>query len=183
MSKIGKQPVTIPPGVQVSLERGGVLVKGPKGELWRAVPEKIKVKIEVGKAVVEAANSERQVRALHGLIRSLLANMVQGVTVGFQKTLELQGVGFRASLADNRLVLSVGYSHQVEITPPDGINFVVKENKIDVSGIDKALVGEIAAKIRLVRPVEPYKGKGVRYEGEVVRRKAGKAGKVGTGGA
>lgn len=182
MSKIGKQPVIIPVSVQVKLERGGVAVEGPKGQLWQKVPAKVKVNIGADKAVVEVADSERQTRALHGLIRSLLANMVQGVTEGYQKVLELQGVGFRASLTGEKLVLSVGYSHSVEIEPPEGISLSVKENKITVSGIDKALVGEIAAKIRAARPAEPYKGKGIRYEGETIRRKAGKAGKVGTGG-
>ncbi|MDP2671818.1 MAG: 50S ribosomal protein L6 [bacterium] len=181
MSKIGKQPVVIPSAVQISLDRGGVSVVGPKGELWQKVPSEVKVEVETGAAKVSVGSEEKRVKALHGLIRSLIANMVQGVSEGFSKTLELSGVGFRATLQGEKLVLSVGYSHQVEIDPPEGIVFLVKENKITVSGIDKQLVGEVAAKIRKVRPAEPYKGKGIKYEGEQIRRKAGKAGKVGTG--
>jgi len=183
MSKIGKQPVEFPETVQVDLDRGGVNVKGPKGELWQKLPMKVKVKLEDKKIVVSVTDEERQTRALHGLIRSLLANMVKGVTEGYQKTLELSGVGFRASLSGENLVLSVGFSHQVEVKPPPGIKFSVIENKITVAGIDKALVGEMAAKIRAVRPAEPYKGKGIKYEGEIIRRKAGKAGKAGATGS
>lgn len=179
MSKIGKQPVLIPNGVTLSLDRGGVSVVGPKGELWQKVPSGVKVTIADGQAQVSVGSDEKSIKALHGLIRSLLANMVTGVTEGFQKTLELSGVGFRAILQGEKLVLSVGYSHQVEIEPPAGIKFSIKENKITVSGIDKQLVGEVAANMRKVRPAEPYKGKGIKYEGEIIRRKAGKAGKAG----
>lgn len=181
MSKIGKQPVEIPGNVTVSLERGGVAVVGPKGQLWQKFAPQVKLALEPSKATFTVTSEEKTVKALHGLSRSLLANMVKGVTDGYQKTLEISGVGFRANLAGEKLVLAVGFSHPVEIDPPEGIKFSVKENKVTVEGIDKQLVGEIAAKIRLVRPAEPYKGKGIKYEGEVIRRKAGKAGKVGSG--
>jgi large subunit ribosomal protein L6 len=165
--------------VQAVEDRGGLNVRGPKGELWQKLPAKISIEVADKKIVVRAADEERQTKALHGLTRSLIANMVRGVTDGYQKVLELSGVGFRANLTGNNLVLAVGFSHPVEIVPPEGITFTVKENKITVAGIDKALVGEMAAKIRAVRPAEPYKGKGIKYEGETIRRKAGKAGKTG----
>lgn len=182
MSKIGKQPVIVPTSVTVALERGGVAVAGPKGQLWQKFSPQVKVDLNPGQIEVKVDSEEKSVKALHGLTRSLLANMVKGVSEGYQKTLELSGVGFRASVQGEKLVLTVGFSHPVEIEAPEGIRFSTKDNKITVEGIDKQLVGEIAAKIRGVRPAEPYKGKGIKYEGEQIRRKAGKAGKVGSGG-
>jgi large subunit ribosomal protein L6 len=181
MSKIGKQPVLIPSNVTVSLERGGVAVAGPKGDLFQKFSPEVKINHGEDQIAVTVASEEKRIKALHGLTRSLLANMVKGVSEGYQKTLELSGVGFRSSLQGEKLVLTVGFSHQVEIDAPEGIRFLVKENKITVEGIDKQLVGETAAKIRAIRPAEPYKGKGIKYEGEQIRRKAGKAGKVGSG--
>ncbi len=183
MSKIGKLPVEYEGNVQVEFERGGVSIKGPKGELWQKIPTKVKVTLADKKILVSVADEESTSKALHGLIRSLIANMVKGVTEGYSKTLELSGVGFRASVSGEKLALAVGFSHPVEITPPAGITFSVKENKITVTGIDKALVGEISAKVRAIRPAEPYKGKGIKYEGEIIRRKAGKAGKAGASGS
>lgn len=180
MSRIGKQPIAIAKNVELSIDGGTVRVKGPKGELVRTFPEGIGVALEDGKAVVTRPNDEKQSRALHGLSRSLLNNMVIGVSDGFTKTLELQGVGYRATQAGPAISLAVGYSHPVEVSPPDGIQLEVEgTTKVHVRGIDKELVGQVAANIRKVRKPEPYKGKGIRYLGEYVRRKAGKAGKAG----
>ena len=166
--------------VEVNVEGSTVKVKGPKGELVRTFPEGISFNIDDGKINVVRPNDEKQSRALHGLSRSLLANMVTGVSDGFTKTLELQGVGYRATQAGQNVTLAVGYSHSVEVTPPDGIQLEVEgTSKVHVRGIDKELVGQVAANIRKVRKPEPYKGKGIRYLGEYVRRKAGKAGKAG----
>jgi len=180
VSRIGKQPISIPAGVEVRLEGNTVRVKGPKGELARTLHEAVQVTVDGGRVVVTRSSDEPQHRALHGLSRTLVANMVKGVTEGFERRLEISGVGYRASKQGEKLVLAMGYSHPVEMEPPPGIQFdVPAPTKISVRGIDKELVGEVAARIRRVRPVEPYLGKGIRYEDEVVRRKAGKAGKVG----
>jgi large subunit ribosomal protein L6 len=180
MSRIGRKPIRLPPGTQIEQTNGTVTVRGPKGELSWTVPATIMVNIHDGSIEVTRANDERKTRALHGLTRALLANMVMGVTEGFSKALEISGVGYRAQKIGDKLVLSVGYSHPVEITPPPGIELVVESpTRVVVRGIDKQLVGEMAARIRRVRKPEPYKGKGIRYENEVIRRKAGKTGKAG----
>jgi len=178
MSRIGKQPVTIPDGVTVEVSDGLVSVKGPGGELSQRVNPDMRVLVEGGEIRVERPSDERHHRALHGLTRSLIANMVEGVTSGYEKRLEIQGVGYRAALNGQDLELQVGFSHPVRVAPPAGIEFEVPApNRIVVRGIDKQLVGETAATIRKVRKPEPYKGKGIRYEGEYVRKKAGKAAK------
>ncbi len=177
MSRIGKSPVPLASGIDVKVDGQDVTVKGPKGTLERTFHERVAVVVEDGEARVERNDEERQTRALHGLSRALLANMVEGVSEGFRKELSIVGVGYRASLKGKNLELLVGYSHPVEIAAPDGITFEVPEQtRIVVSGIDKELVGQVAANIRKVRPPEPYKGKGIRYVDEYVRRKAGKAG-------
>jgi large subunit ribosomal protein L6 len=179
MSRIGKQPVAIPDGVTVEISSGLVRVKGPGGELSQRVNPDMRVRVEGGEVRVERPSDEREHRALHGLTRSLIANMVEGVTKGYEKRLEIQGVGYRAALNGQDLELQVGFSHSVKVTPPSGIEFEVPApNRIVVRGIDKQLVGETAATIRKVRKPEPYKGKGIRYEGEYVRKKAGKAAKA-----
>ncbi|MBX5475835.1 MAG: 50S ribosomal protein L6 [Clostridia bacterium] len=178
MSRVGRQPIPVPPGVTVKLEGRRVTVKGPQGELSHEVPERISVVQEDGKLLVRREDDERTTRALHGLTRSLLANMVTGVTAGFSKTLELVGTGYRASKQGNKLVLAVGFSHPVELDPPAGITIdVPAPNTIVVKGADKQAVGQVAARIREVRPPEPYLGKGIRYQGERIRRKVGKTGK------
>jgi large subunit ribosomal protein L6 len=180
MSRIGLQPITIPSGVDLNVADGLVTVKGPKGELHQRVHPDMVLSREDGTLRVSRPNDERQFRQLHGLTRTLIANMVQGVTAGYRKDLEILGVGYRAAMEGKTLVLNVGFSHPVRVEPPDGISFVVEgNNRVGILGIDKQLVGEQAAQIRRVRPPEPYKGKGIRYAGEQIRRKAGKAGKVG----
>jgi large subunit ribosomal protein L6 len=180
MSRIGKKPIPVPSGVDIRLEGQHVAVKGPKGELAWDFDPAIQIERQDGQLLVTRANDQPKVRALHGLTRSLVANMVEGVSKGFQKDLEISGVGYRAQKQGDKLVLSVGYSHPVEIEPPPGVTFVVENpTRIGVAGIDKQLIGEVAAKIRAVRKPEPYKGKGIRYAGEYVRRKAGKTGKTG----
>ena len=175
MSRIGKQPIEIPDGVNVAVDPGRVTVNGPLGELTQNVPARIKVEKHDGQLVVTRPTERGDDRALHGLTRSLVANMVEGVTSGFEKRLEIQGVGYRASLRGAALELNVGFSHPVVIDAPAGITFEVPTpNEIIVKGIDKQQVGEIAAEVRDVRPPEPYKGKGIRYQGEYVRRKVGK---------
>ena len=175
MSRIGKQPIEVPEGVTVDVGTGVVSVKGPKGELSQTVDRDMKVALDDGTLTVERPTDRGPHRALHGLTRSLLANMVEGVTNGYEKRLEIQGVGYRARLQGNALELSVGYSHAVAMPAPDGIEFEVpQQTEVIVRGIDKQLVGETAARIRRVRPPEPYKGKGIRYAGEHVRRKVGK---------
>ncbi|MBN1528391.1 MAG: 50S ribosomal protein L6 [Thermoleophilaceae bacterium] len=175
MSRIGKQPIPVPSGVEVAIEPDLVRVKGPKGELHERVDKDITVAQENGEIVVTRPTDRGEHRALHGLTRSLIANMVEGVTGGFEKRLEIQGVGYRAQLQGNKLVLALGYSHPVEITAPQGIEFEVPmPTRIVVRGISKQVVGETAANIRKQRPPEPYKGKGIRYEGEYVARKVGK---------
>jgi large subunit ribosomal protein L6 len=178
LSRIGKQPIAIPDGVTVEVDDGLVTVKGPGGELSQRVVRDLRVIVDGGEVRVERPSDERDHRALHGLTRSLIANMVEGVTKGYEKRLEIQGVGYRAALKGSELELQVGFSHPVTMSPPAGIEFEVPApNRIVVKGIDKQLVGEIAANVRKIRKPEPYKGKGIRYEGEYVRKKAGKAAK------
>lgn len=180
MSRIGRRPITVPSGVDVQVEPGLVRVKGPKGELSQSVSPMMSFERENGTLLVTRPSDERRARALHGLTRTLVANMVQGVTEGYKKDLEIRGVGYRAALEGQTLILTVGYSHPVRMEPPEGISFTVETpTRLSVNGISKELVGEEAARVRRVRPPEPYKGKGIRYVGEYVRRKAGKAGKVG----
>jgi large subunit ribosomal protein L6 len=175
MSRIGKQPIAVPSGVEVTIEPELVKVKGPKGELAERVNRDIDVKQENGEILVARPTDRGEHRALHGLTRSLIANMVEGVTNGFEKRLEIQGVGYRAQLQGNKLVLALGYSHPVELDAPEGIDFEVPQpTRVVVRGISKQVVGEVAANIRKARPPEPYKGKGIRYEGEHVMRKVGK---------
>jgi large subunit ribosomal protein L6 len=175
MSRIGKQPIETPDGVNVAVDPGRVTVNGPLGELTQKVPARIKIEKENGQLVVKRPTERGDDRALHGLTRSLVANMVEGVTNGFEKRLEIQGVGYRASLRGTALELNVGFSHPVVMDAPAGITFEVPtQSEIVIKGIDKQQVGEIAAEVRDVRPPEPYKGKGIRYQGEYVRRKVGK---------
>jgi large subunit ribosomal protein L6 len=175
MSRIGKQPIPVPSGVELTLEPELVRVKGPKGELQERVSRDMKIEQQDGQIVVTRPSDRRDHRALHGLTRTLVANMVQGVTNGFEKRLEIQGVGYRAALKGRDIELSVGYSHPVTIIAPAGIEFEVPQpTRITVRGSSKQAVGEVAARIRKVRPPEPYKGKGIRYEGEYVQRKVGK---------
>ena len=178
MSRIGREPVVIPAGVDVAINDGTVTVKGPKGTLSRTVHKNMSVEVKEGQVLVTRPNDEKENRALHGLTRSLIANMVEGVDKGFSKELEVNGVGYRAAKQGNNLVMNIGYSHQVIMPEVDGITIEVPApNKIIISGPDKQKVGQFAAEVREKRPPEPYKGKGIRYKGEFVRRKAGKAGK------
>lgn len=178
MSRIGKKPIAVPSEVKVDITGNVVKVKGPKGELTQEIHPTMILEQGAGQLVVKRPDEERQSRALHGLTRTLLANMVEGVTQGFSRNLEINGVGYRAVKQGRKLVLTLGYSHPVEIDPPTGVEFEVPApNRISVRGFDKQLVGQIAANVRAVRPPEPYLGKGVRYEGEVVKKKAGKTGK------
>jgi large subunit ribosomal protein L6 len=175
MSRIGRQPIELPSGVSVSISPGRVMVNGPLGELSQEVPQRMKVEQQDGSVLVSRPTDRGDDRALHGLTRSLIANMVEGVTKGFEKRLELQGVGYRAAMQGADLRLDVGYSHPVVIKAPQGISFEVPtQTEIVVKGVAKQQVGQIAAEIRKVRPPEPYKGKGIRYQGEYVRRKVGK---------
>jgi large subunit ribosomal protein L6 len=175
VSRIGKQPISVPDGVEVDVENELVTVKGPKGELRERVAREIDVRQEDGQILVARPTDRGEHRALHGLTRSLIANMVEGVTEGFEKRLEIQGVGYRAQLRGKAIELSVGYSHTVPVEAPEGIEFEVPQpTQIVVRGISKQEVGEMAARIRKVRPPEPYKGKGIRYQGEYVQRKVGK---------
>jgi large subunit ribosomal protein L6 len=176
MSRIGKAPITVPKGVTVDLKGNDVKVKGPKGELSRTIRPEIAIKMEDDKVVLSTIKDDRISRSLHGLSRTLVANMVKGVSDGFDKVLEMTGVGYRATMDGRKLVMALGYSHPVEIEPPQGLEIAVgKGNVITVTGIDKQAVGDLASFIREKRPPEVYKGKGVRYKGEVIRRKAGKA--------
>ena len=187
MSRIGRATISVPPKVQVTwTDENYVTVKGPKGELSYQVNPDLTLKLEDGTLTVTRPSESKRHKAMHGLYRSLVNNMVEGVTKGYTKQLEIHGVGYRAAKVGENLVIQVGYSHPVEVQPPDGISFTVdgvdpatKATRLSVSGIDKQLVGEVAAQIRRVRKPEPYKGKGIRYAGEAIRRKAGKAGKVG----
>lgn len=180
MSRIGKMPVSVPSGVSIEINGNRVTVKGPKGTLSQQFPAGMTFEQEGSVLLVQRQSDSRQHRAAHGLTRALLNNMVLGVSKGFTKTLEIEGVGYRAEMQGSTLVLNVGYSHPILFEPPQGIQYAVENrNKtIVVSGIDKQLIGELAARIRRTRPPEPYKGKGIRYTREVVRRKAGKTGKV-----
>ncbi len=178
MSRIGMMPVTVPSGVDIKIDGTHVTVKGSKGELTRDFHDRMSFEMEDGVIVVNRPDDTRESKALHGLSRALLNNMVVGVTDGFAKELEIQGVGYRAALKGKNVELQVGFSHSVTVEAPDGITFEVPEpTRINITGIDKEKVGQAAANIRKVRPPEPYKGKGIRYVGEYVRRKAGKAGK------
>ena len=179
MSRIGKMPITIPAGVEVKIEAGNlVTVKGPKGTLARKMADDMNIAIEEGQVVVTRPNDLKRSKSLHGLTRTLINNMVIGVTQGYEKTLEINGVGYRAAKSGKKLTLSLGYSHPVEMTDPEGIETVVDGTaKIIVKGIDKEKVGQFAAEIRTKRPPEPYKGKGIKYSDEYIRRKVGKTGK------
>lgn len=178
MSRIGKKPVDIPAGVEVNIKEGYIVVKGPKGELKQKLHDKVAVSVEDKQIVVNKKDETKLARSLFGLYRTLIANMVEGVVKGYEKRLEIVGVGYRAALKGKDLDLSLGFSHPVLVSPPEGIEFAVEgQQKIVVKGIDKQLVGQVAADIRKIRKPEPYKGKGVRYEGERIIRKAGKTGK------
>jgi large subunit ribosomal protein L6 len=187
MSRIGRAPISVPPKVQVTwTDENYVTVKGPKGELSYQVDPALTLNLENGKLTVSRPSDSKEHKAMHGLYRTLVNNMIEGVTKGYTKQLEIHGVGYRAAKVGENLVIQVGYSHPVEVQPPSGISFTIdgvdpatKATKLSVGGIDKQLVGEVAAQIRRVRKPEPYKGKGIRYAGEAIRRKAGKAGKVG----
>lgn len=180
MSRIGKMPITVPAGVTVTIENNFVTVKGPKGELSRQINKNMKLTLDNGVLIVERPSDEKEDRAMHGLSRTLINNMIIGVTQGFSKTLEINGVGYRAAKQGQNINFTLGFSHPVVKEPPAGITFEVPApNKIVVSGADKEVVGAVAAEIRTLRPPEPYKGKGIRYEGEFVRRKIGKAGAKG----
>jgi large subunit ribosomal protein L6 len=181
MSRIGKKPVSLPKGVQVTVDGQTVKVKGPKGELTRTFSPEISIEMENGQVLVKRPSDARQIRALHGTTRAIINNMVVGVADGFSKVLQVEGVGYRAEMKGKQLVMALGYSHPVPVDPPPGIAFAVDEKTrtITITGIDREQVGQVAAEIRAWRPPEPYKGKGLRYLGEHVRRKAGKAGKVG----
>jgi large subunit ribosomal protein L6 len=180
MSRIGRLPITVPPGVTVTIDGRAITVVGPKGTLSRELHPDMAVNQSEGSLLVERPDESKTHKELHGLTRTLVSNMVQGVTAGYRKGLEITGVGYRATLNGRKLQLNLGYSHPIEIDPPSGISFEVENpTRLAVVGIDKELVGQIAAKVRAMRKPEPYKGKGVRYAGEVVRRKAGKAGKIG----
>jgi len=179
MSRIGRMPITIPAGVTVDIRGGSVTVKGPKGELNRSLPTEMLTKLEGDTLTVSRPSDSKEHRSQHGLTRSLLANMVEGVSKGFEKNLEIVGVGYRAEKVGNKLVLRIGYSHPVEVNPLPGTTLDVEgNNRIKVSGINKEIVGEMAAEIRAIRPPDSYKGKGIRYAGEIVHLKPGKAGKV-----
>ncbi len=180
MSRIGLMPVVVPDGVDVKIKGSNVQVKGPKGELQHTFPADMEIKLDKGEVTVKRPTDEPNHRALHGMTRALINNMVVGVSSGFSKVLEVNGVGYRATLDGKILVLNVGYSHPVIVEPPEGIEFVVDERtrQIIIQGYDKQVVGHVAADIRKVRPPEPYKGKGIKYIDERIRRKAGKAGKV-----
>jgi large subunit ribosomal protein L6 len=180
MSRIGKLALALPAGVEADVQANEVHVKGPKGELRQRFLEHVAVTVADGKISVERQGNEKSHRAAHGLTRTLIGNMIEGVTKGFRKSLEIQGVGYRAAKNANRLNLTLGFSHPVAYEGPQGVTFTVEgTNKIHVDGIDKQQVGQVAAEIRGLRPPEPYKGKGIRYEGEIVRKKLGKAGKAG----
>ena len=177
MSRIGKRPIAIPAGVEVTLDGNDVRVKGPRGELSRRLHRDVIVRRENGEIVVERPSDQPEHRSLHGLSRTLVANMVEGVTTGFTKVLEIVGVGYRAETKPFGLTLALGYSHPIDYRAPEGITLrAVNPTTVEVSGTDKEVVGQVAAEIRSLRPPEPYKGKGVKYQGEVIRRKAGKAG-------
>ena len=179
MSRVGRMPITVPPGVVLSIKQNEVTVSGPKGELCRRFQPDMSITLNNNSLLVSRPSDSKVHRSLHGLTRSLLANMVEGVTTGFEKNLEIVGVGYRAEKADDKLVIRVGYSHPVEVSPLPGVSLAVEgANRIKVTGISKEVVGEMAAKIRAIRPPDAYKGKGIRYAGELVHLKAGKAGRT-----
>ena len=179
MSRIGRMPITVPPGVVVSIRKDDVTVAGPKGELRRRFSPDMSIALHDDSLIVSRPSDSKVHRSLHGLTRSLLANMVEGVTEGFEKNLEIVGVGYRAEKSGDKLIIRVGFSHTVEVAPLPGVSLAVEGvNRIKVTGINKEIVGEMAAEIRAIRPPDAYKGKGIRYAGEVVRLKAGKAGKA-----
>ncbi|MEJ2757883.1 MAG: 50S ribosomal protein L6 [Anaerolineales bacterium] len=180
MSRVGRLPIEVPSGVDVEIKGTHVRVKGPKGELSHTFPPVVKITQDDGMVKVDRISDEKYHRSMHGTARAVINNMVEGVTKGFEKFLEINGVGYRAEMQGKNLLLNLGYSHPIDVVPREGIEFEVLErnNVIRVSGYDKQVVGQVAAEIRGLRPVEPYKGKGIRYRGEYVRRKAGKAGKV-----
>lgn len=179
MSRIGRLPIVIPQGVKINIKENEITVIGPKGELKQVISPEIAVAVNDNKMVVSRSGDERKIRALHGLVRSLLANMVTGVTKGYQKDLEVVGVGYRAQMAGNKLVLRAGYSHQVEVEPLAGVTLGVEgTNKIKVNGTDKTIVGQMAANIRAIKPIDDFKGKGIKYTSEVAHLKAGKTGKA-----
>ena len=180
MSRVGRMPVDVPQGVNVEIKGAHVRIKGPKGEMSHTFPADMDIRFEDGQIEVQRPSDERNHRALHGMTRALINNMVVGVSKGFEKVLEVNGVGYRAEVNGNNLVLNVGYSHPVVVEPPEGISFEVetRSRQIKVLGYDKQAVGQVAADIRKIRPPEPYKGKGIKYLDEKIRRKAGKAGKV-----
>lgn len=183
MSRIGQQPIKIPEGVKVDYRQSALVVKGPKGELKKKIRPELKVEVSQDKIKVSRKKNDRFSRSLHGLTRTLIANMVAGVTEGYGKVLKLVGTGYRVKKEGEKLVLSLGFSHPVTVEPIEGIQFEIEgDDTIKISGADKGLVGQVAAKVRQIRPPEPYKGKGIRYQGEEVRRKPGKAGKVGAAG-
>ncbi|MFV2063194.1 MAG: 50S ribosomal protein L6 [Chloroflexota bacterium] len=180
MSRVGKLPIPVPADVKIDVQGSHIVVKGPKGTLERDIAPQLSVLAEDGQLRVERPNEEKRSRELHGLTRTLINNMVVGVTQGYSRKLEIQGVGYRAQLVGKKLQLNLGYSHPIEMDPPEGITFELENpTKLAVTGIDKELVGRVAAQVRSKRKPEPYKGKGIRYVGEVVRRKAGKAGRIG----
>lgn len=185
MSKVGEKPINIPEEVEITIKGKQIKIKGPKGELDIVVPKRIKVSEIENELLVERGNNTESSRALHGTYRALLANAIKGVTDGWSKELELVGTGYRAQLDGKKLIINIGFSHPVEFNAPENISFKVEKNSITIDGIDKQLVGAVAADIRLTRPPEPYKGKGIKYKDEVVRRKPGKAAKAAgaTGGA
>ncbi len=174
MSRVGKKPIQIPAGVEVKIEDGKISAKGPKGFISKEIPAGILVELKEKEVVVSPKSINKRNKALWGLVRMIISNMVDGVTKGFEKKLEMEGVGFRSNIQGNDLVLEVGFSHDVKVPAPEGIKYSMEKNVIVVSGIDKELVGQTAAVIRRVKPPEPYKGKGIRYQGEVIRRKLGK---------
>ncbi len=174
MSRIGKKPILIPENLEVKIEGQKVIIKGPKGELQKEIRPEIKVEIREGQIFVLPQRETKQTKAFWGLTRALLANAIEGVSSGFEKKLQIEGIGFRANLEEDVLVLKVGFTNSIKLKAPEGVKFSVEKNIISVSGVDKELVGKTAAKIRKVRPPEPYKGKGIRYLGEVIRKKVGK---------
>lgn len=180
MSRIGRMPVSVPQGVDVEIKGSYIRVKGPKGELKHTFPDSMQISLEDGSIIVQRPTDQPQHRALHGMTRALISNMVTGVSAGFQRILEVNGVGYRAEMSGQNLVLHVGFSHPVTVEPPEGISFDVdaRTRQIFVRGHDKQQVGQVAANLRKIRPPEPYKGKGIKYLEEKIRRKAGKAGKV-----
>lgn len=174
MSKIGKKPIFIPEGTEVKIENDLILIKGPKGQLQKKIPSEIQVKIEDGKILILAVKENKMTKSLWGTIRQLIFNMLEGVTKGFEKKLEIEGLGYKAYLQGEDLVLEVGFAKPVKIKKEEGISFSIEKNIISVKGINKEVVGQVAANIKKIRPVEPYKGKGIKYLGEIIRRKAGK---------